>query len=83
MSAGAASSHSPHYSTSIGKLGNALVAVGSGGVVSGKNFEDNLVVELWEGGVWRRLEDFPNANGDSIYDFSTVTVHETMFLVGE
>ena len=74
----AASSHSPHHWTSLGKSGNALVAVGSYYYDS-----SNLAVELWEGGRWTRLEDFPHADGDRITRYSTVTVEERMFLIGE
>ena len=47
MTAAAASSHSSHHATSLGKLGEALVAVGDG-----SNADYNLAVELWEGGRW-------------------------------
>merc|ERR1711915_590787 len=60
---------------SLGKLDKALVAVGD-------ERERNLVVELWEGGRWTRLEDFPNADFLSIFLYSTVTVEETMYLIG-
>ena len=75
VTAAAASSNSPHYSSSMGTLGSTLVAVGG--------YDDSLAVEMWTGGVWRRLENFPHADGDHIRYYSTVTVEETMFLIGE
>ena len=77
VTARAASSHFPHPQTSLGNLGNALVAVGSFYPYP------NLAVEFWEGGRWTRIEDFPHADGKYIASYSTVTVEDTMFLSGE
>merc|ERR1711915_58098 len=79
VTAAAASSNSSHLYSSLGKLGNALVAVAS---CCGFDQSGNLAVELWEGGGWTRLADFPHADGDDIWGYSTVTVEETMFLIG-
>ena len=75
--AAAASSNYPHVWISLGKLGEALVAV-----AGSPRDPSNLVVELWEGVNWTRVEDFPHADGDAISHYSTVTVEDTMLIIG-
>ena len=79
VTAAAASSDSPHTFASLGKLGNALVVVGAGFPYY------DLAVDLWEGGSWTALGNFTLTSGDWNYidSYSTVTVEETMYLIGE
>merc|ERR1711915_55623 len=58
--------------------GNALVVVGSGFPYY------DLAVDLWEEGSWTALGNFTLTSGDWNYiaSYSTVTVEETMYLIG-
>ena len=65
-----------HTNISLGKIKQTLVAIGSW---LGKN----LVVEIFEDSKWTRVNDFPNSDLEYIAYYSTVTVEDELFIIGE
>ena len=65
-----------HTNISLGKIKQTLVAIGSW-------LGQNLAVEIFENEKWTRVNDFPNSDLEYIAYYSTVTVEDELYIIGE
>ena len=72
----ASSSRYSHALTSLGRLENLAIAVGSVGKPG------NIKVEALQSGTWLELADFPFANRN-LYSYSTITFNDSLYLFGK
>ena len=71
-----ASSSHPHTWTSLGKIESGLVAIGG---YKGNNKRGNKV-EVYTNGHWVQQPPFPE---DEIFDYSTATYENVIYVFGE